>query len=556
MRALVLGGAGFIGLHLARRLVDDGVQTCIVDDFSRGRQDRELARLAHRGGVSVVSADLTDPAQWQGIGHGFDQVYLLAAVVGVRNVERDPSRVIRVNTLAALNLLDWYQPGDGRVFFASTSEVYAGGVDAGLVAVPTGEDTPVMIADPGAPRFAYAISKLLGEAAFLHAARAGRVPAVVGRFHNVYGPRMGADHVIPEMLLRALGGEDPFNVYGADQYRAFCYIEDAITAVRALMESSDAIGQIVHIGDDTQATTISDLATLVLETCGVQPTTVAQPAPPGSVARRCPDLTRLRALTAYQPATSLADGVKTTMTWYRNTQHQLNDNPDRPPIAFYYGTGHIDLLTHYRKVVLQPDSYTADDLSVLRRAGTQPLAYVSLSEDTGPPAPWQRTGINPDWGGHYVHLDHPGWTRHVLTQAITALERGFTGLFLDTLNIEHTHPDDLPHLLALIETIRNHTGNAYLLANRGFALLPALADHVDGILFESFTVRWTDHGYQPWPPDVLEHHATIAEQLATYPIDRYALDYTDTPELTNFAARRAHQFGLEPFTSDRSLSRL
>src|SRR5690606_6120040 len=247
--------------------------------FSRGRRDRELAWLPRRDGVSVVSADLTDPAQWQGIGHGFDQVYLLAAIVGVRNVERDPARVIRVNTLAALHLLEWYRPGDGRVFFASTSEVYAGGVDAGLVAVPTGEGVPVMIADPGAPRFAYAVSKLLGEAAFLHAARAGTVPAVVGRFHNVYGPRMGADHVIPEMLLRALGGENPFTVYGADQYRAFCYIDDAVNAILALMACPEAVGQVVHIGDDTQATKIADLATLILDTCGQRPTTIAQPAP-------------------------------------------------------------------------------------------------------------------------------------------------------------------------------------------------------------------------------------------------------------------------------------
>src|SRR5262249_30982131 len=159
-----------------------------------------------------------DASTWRRLPGGWDQIYLLAAVVGVRNVESDPDRVIRVNTLAAMHLLGWIRPGE-RVFFASTSEVYAGGVGRGIVPVPTPESGPVMIADVTARRFAYAISKLLGEAAFIHGARAKGFSAVVGRFHNVYGPRMGADHVIPEMALRAMRGEDPFRVWGADQYR-------------------------------------------------------------------------------------------------------------------------------------------------------------------------------------------------------------------------------------------------------------------------------------------------------------------------------------------------
>ena len=94
--------------------------------------------------ATVRSADLTDPAAWAALPHGWDQIYLLAAVVGVRNVESDPSRTVRVNALAALHAIDWIAPGE-RVFFASTSEVYAGGVDAGIVPVPTAEDVPVMV---------------------------------------------------------------------------------------------------------------------------------------------------------------------------------------------------------------------------------------------------------------------------------------------------------------------------------------------------------------------------------------------------------------------------
>ena len=316
MRTLLLGGAGFIGLHLARRLIRNGHTVTIVDDFSRGRDDRELAAVQEHPAVAVRSGDLTTAGTWAELEHGWDQIYLLAAVVGVRNVVADPARVVRINSLAALHLLDWVEPGC-RVFFASTSEVYAGGVDAHLVEVPTPESAPVMIADVTAPRFAYAISKLLGEAAFIHGGRARGVDAVVGRFHNVYGPRMGADHVIPEMALRATRGEDPFRVWGSDQHRAFCHVDDAVEAMLRLMDCTEAAGEIVHIGNDSEETNIADLAKLVLRISGVHAALEPVAAPPGSVTRRCPDLTKLRRLTGFQPAVGLEDGVRQTVDWYR-----------------------------------------------------------------------------------------------------------------------------------------------------------------------------------------------------------------------------------------------
>ncbi len=295
--------------------------------------------------ATVRSADLTDPAAWAALPHGWDQIYLLAAVVGVRNVEADPARTVRVNALTALHAIDWIEPGE-RIFFASTSEVYAGGVDAGIVPVPTAEDVPVMVPDVTAPRFAYAISKLLGEAGFLHAAKAKGFAAVVGRFHNVYGPRMGADHVIPEMAMRAMAGENPFRVWGADQYRAFCYVEDAVDAMLRLMATPEASGQIVHIGDDTQETNITDLAKLVLRLTGADAALEPAPAPPGSVARRCPDLgaaaraDRLRAGGrpggGRAPHDLLVPGKAGAMT---------TPNLHDAAIGFYYGAGRLDALS-------------------------------------------------------------------------------------------------------------------------------------------------------------------------------------------------------------------
>ncbi|MBP2320672.1 UDP-glucose 4-epimerase/UDP-glucuronate decarboxylase [Kibdelosporangium banguiense] len=312
MRALVLGGAGFIGVHMTRRLLAEGYEVTVVDDFSRGRNDPELSALD----VPIISADLTDPRAFEEIPHGWNQVYMLAAVVGVRNVEKDPARVVRTNTLALLNTLDWIQPGE-KLFFASTSEVYAGGVSAGIVPVPTPETVPLMIEDITAPRFAYAASKMLGEEAVVHMGRAKDIPFVIGRFHNVYGPRMGADHVIPELSLRAIRREDPFKVFGTDQYRAFCYVDDAVQAMLSLMNSEQAAGEIVHIGNDSEETNIGDLTKLVLRVADHFPTLDVADAPAGSVARRCPDLTKLRALTGFEPVVSLEEGVRRTFEWYR-----------------------------------------------------------------------------------------------------------------------------------------------------------------------------------------------------------------------------------------------
>jgi UDP-glucose 4-epimerase/UDP-glucuronate decarboxylase len=267
--------------------------------------------------VRFVQADLTAPGALDGLSRQWDQVYMLAAVVGVRNVERDPARVIRTNTLALMAVLDWLPAAGETLFFSSTSEVYAGSVGLGLAPVPTPEDVPLAIADAAAPRAAYAISKLLGEAAVIHAGRARGLRWVIGRYHNVYGPRMGADHVIPEMALRAIRREDPFLVYGPGQRRAFCHVADAVEATLRLATTESAAGHVVNIGNDSDETVIEDLAVLVCRRAGYAPALERRPAPVGSPERRCPDLTRLHALTGLTPKVSLEAGVAETLDWYR-----------------------------------------------------------------------------------------------------------------------------------------------------------------------------------------------------------------------------------------------
>lgn len=225
----------------------------------------------------------------------------------------------------------------------------------------------------------------------------------------------------------------------------------------------------------------------------------------------------------------------------------------RPPIALYNGSGRLEDLLGFRRVVLQPTLYSGEELAELRAGGTAPLAHLKLSQDPGPPAPWQRTHPDPVRGTALVHVDHSGWRDHVRRQAQRHLDAGFAGLFLDSLDIEWTHPEDVTHLLSLIGDLRELAGPAYLLANRGFGMLPRLAELVDGVLFESFSSRWVDGTCALWPPDVLDAHAEMAETLLGYDLNLYALDYATDPALASVVERRARRFGMTSFVADPAL---
>jgi UDP-glucose 4-epimerase/UDP-glucuronate decarboxylase len=138
---------------------------------------------------------------------------------------------------------------------------------------------------------------------------------------------MGTDHVVPELSLRALDREEPFRIYGPEQRRAFCHVDDAVDAILRLTDSERAWGEIVNIGNDTEETTIADLLALVLRTAEFAPRIQALPAPPGSVVRRCPDLGKLRALTGYVPKVGLEAGVRETFAWYRAWRERERRRP-------------------------------------------------------------------------------------------------------------------------------------------------------------------------------------------------------------------------------------
>ena len=317
-RILLTGGAGFIGFHLAQRLAEeDAVELTIVDDFSRGARDEELARLEARPNVRLETADLTDAASWQRLGGGYDDVYHLAAVIGVKHVLTRPQEVVRINALSTLHLLDWFVRGGGsKILFSSTSEAYAWTQLFHELPVPTAEEVPLSLTSLPDPRSSYAGSKIFGELAVNQYCRAHDRSFVVVRYHNVYGPRMGHEHVIPEVLQRALAGEDPLVVYSAEHTRAFCYVSDAVDATIAAMREPNADGQTINVGNDLEEVTIGELASRLIARAQLTVSIEPRAAANDPIKRRCPDLSRARALLGYEPKVTLDEGLDRTFAWY------------------------------------------------------------------------------------------------------------------------------------------------------------------------------------------------------------------------------------------------
>lgn len=317
---LITGGAGFIGWHLARRLSrEPGNVVTICDNFRRGRKDDELDLLLRHANVKLVSLDITDRASLEQLTNGYDEVYHLAAVIGVKNVLSAPQDVLRVNGLGTLNLLGWLAelPKKPRLLFASTSEVYSWTMQFHTLPIPTPEGVPLALTDLRNPRSSYAGSKIFGELAVHHYGAAFGIPYMIVRYHNVYGPRMGWEHVIPELYQRARDGQNPLVVYSADHRRAFCHVDDAVEATIRALRTPGVEEQTINIGNDHERWRIGDLAQKILEIAGrngvaIEPAlAVNDPIPD-----RCPDLRRARELIGYEPRVSLDEGLTATLKWY------------------------------------------------------------------------------------------------------------------------------------------------------------------------------------------------------------------------------------------------
>jgi nucleoside-diphosphate-sugar epimerase len=309
-KILVTGGTGFIGSALVAGLIRAGARVRSFDDDSRGRR----RRLAGVEGVEFAAGDIRDAAAVADAVRGVDAVCHLAYVNGTEFFYTKPDLVLDVAVKGMINVLDACKAhGVRELVLASSSEVYQT-----PLRVPTDERAPLVVPDPLNPRYSYGGGKIICELLALHAGPFLE-RTLIFRPHNVYGPDMGFEHVIPQLALKLApllkqGGTVRLPIQGqGTETRAFVYVSDLVDGVLAMMERGAHRG-IYHVGTEDEVT-VAQLARQIGRAVGREVEVVPGPAQPGGTPRRCPDTSKIRAL-GYAPRMTLQAGLEKTVPWY------------------------------------------------------------------------------------------------------------------------------------------------------------------------------------------------------------------------------------------------
>ena len=259
-RALITGGAGFIGSHLAERLLEDGHAVTVIDNLSTGRFEN-IQHLVDRPRFRFAIDTITNESVLDRLASECDVIFHLAAAVGVMLIVEKPVHTIETNVMGTEAVLKAALRYRAKVMIASTSEVYGKGNS-----VPFVEDDDVVLGPTSRSRWAYAASKMVDEFLALAYHREKGLPVVIFRLFNTVGPRQTGQYgmVIPRFIQQALRGE-PISVYGdGQQTRCFLHVADAVEAILALADCPQAVGQVFNVGA-TDEISIKSLAERILE---------------------------------------------------------------------------------------------------------------------------------------------------------------------------------------------------------------------------------------------------------------------------------------------------
>jgi dTDP-glucose 4,6-dehydratase len=305
-RAVVTGGAGFIGSHVCDELVARGWDVVAVDNLLTGRR----ANIAHLDGGSRFTFVEQDVSHGLGVDGPFDAVLHLASPASPPQYLRHPIETLDVGSAGTRHALEVAKASGARFLLASTSEVY------GDPQMHPQSETYWGNVNPIGERSVYDESKRFAEALTFAFRRALDVDVAVVRIFNTYGPRLRqADgRVVSNLLVQAMDGR-PLTVYGdGSQTRSFCYVDDEVRGILALLDSQHA-GP-VNVGNPNECSVL-DLARVVLDVTGSRSEIVFEPLPSDDPTRRRPDITRARDLLGWEPKVDLADGLARTYDWYR-----------------------------------------------------------------------------------------------------------------------------------------------------------------------------------------------------------------------------------------------
>ncbi|MBN2312548.1 MAG: GDP-mannose 4,6-dehydratase [Sedimentisphaerales bacterium] len=312
MRALVTGGAGFIGSHLTERLLRDGHHVSVIDNLSTGSL-KNIEHLKGHRDFEFVTGDIRNTVLMTTLIERSDVIYHLAAAVGVRLIAEDPVRTIQTNIGGTEIVLDIANTFGRKILLASSSEVYGKSE-----AVPFREEDDLVLGSTSLSRWAYACSKAIDE--FLGQAYYQQygLGVVIGRFFNTVGPRQTGQYgmVVPRFIQMALNNE-PVLVYGTGkQTRCFCYVADLVEALIGLMNCEQAAGKVYNIGTSEEIS-IEDLADKIIDMTGSRsqkkfvPYEIAYGRPIEDMMRRVPSTERIKETIGWEPRTRLDETLQT-----------------------------------------------------------------------------------------------------------------------------------------------------------------------------------------------------------------------------------------------------
>ena len=318
MRALLTGGAGFVGSHLSEALLDRGDQVQVLDDLSTGSIDN-IQHLKGREGFDYVIDSVMNERLTAELVDRADVVFHLAAAVGVKLIVEEPVRTIETNVHGTEVVLKHASKKGKLVVVFSTSEVYGKSM-----AIPFGEDADLVIGPTSKHRWAYACSKAIDEFLALAYWNERQLPVIVARLFNTVGPRQTGQYgmVIPNFVRQALTGA-PITVFGdGQQRRAFGYVGDVVGALIKLVQEPQAVGGVFNIGN-TEEISILDLARRIKGLTGstsdivLVPYDEAYEAGFEDMPQRVPDLTKIHNLVGYAPTVSLDEILALVITHMR-----------------------------------------------------------------------------------------------------------------------------------------------------------------------------------------------------------------------------------------------
>lgn len=321
MKILITGGAGFIGSHLSERLLEQGHQVVVLDNLSTGRLEN-VEPLTDRRDFELVVGSIMDRDRVFELVDGVDQIYHLAAAVGVQYIIENPLESIEINVKGTEHVLHAANQDKKPVFVASTSEIYGKNEE-----VPFPEDADRVLGPITTTRWSYSCTKALDEFLSLAFWRTKRLPVVIGRFFNIVGPRQTGRYgmVIPRFVNQALLEHD-ITVYGdGQQTRCFMDVEDATRAIVGLMSTKDSYGTVFNIGSEERIS-IEQLAEKIVDLLDSRseikyiPYEEAYERGFEDMRHRMPDITRLRETVDFSPEYNLDETLQRIIQYFRSNE--------------------------------------------------------------------------------------------------------------------------------------------------------------------------------------------------------------------------------------------